>query len=60
MRHASHDMVPIVTGRFTYSYCQLAGIGSEENGQFWPCVGKEECLNGIGDRREGIFMAMPF
>jgi hypothetical protein len=32
-------------------YCRLAGVGKDESGQRWPCVGTEECIEGIGDGR---------
>ena len=41
-------------------YCKLAGVGKEENGQHWPCVGTEECINSIGDSSEGTLITLPF
>lgn len=41
-------------------YCRSAGVGRDENGENWPCVGYKECPNPIGDRREGALITMPF
>jgi hypothetical protein len=34
-------------------YCQRAGVGKDDDGQYWPCVGSEECVNSIRDLKEG-------
>ena len=41
-------------------YCRLAGVGKDENGEDWPCVGLDECPNPIGDRTEGTLVTLPF
>jgi hypothetical protein len=51
---------PVRDAAIFQHYCQLAGIGTDDNGDFWPCVGKEEYANAIRNQREGIWTTLGF
>lgn len=40
-------------------YCRSAGVGKDENGQPWACVGFGECSDPIGNGREGALITLP-
>ena len=46
---------PVHDASLLQRYCQLAGVGRGGNDEYWPCVGTKERVNGIRDRKEGIW-----
>jgi hypothetical protein len=36
--------------------CQLAGVGADESGQLFPCVGKHEYIHGFGEKDDPFWV----
>lgn len=46
---------PLWDAKLFQCNCQLAGVGTDDNGNPWRCVGTKEGMNTLRDRKESIF-----
>lgn len=46
---------PLRDAKLFQRNCQQAGVGTDDNGDPWPCVGTTECMNALSDPNESMF-----